>query len=83
MIMITDTKKIVKNLDEICCDGVNIAMLVWKGNKFVEKKGSVCVFLIHGQQMSLLAIISLCLSSDRRYVIYYSMEETELVSINS
>lgn len=32
----------MKNLNQICCDGVNIAILVWKGNKFVEKK-SVCV----------------------------------------
>lgn len=29
---------VMKNLNQICCDGVDIAILVWKGNKFVEKK---------------------------------------------
>lgn len=39
---------VMKNLDQICCDGVNIAILVWKGNKFVEKNKCLCVFFVYG-----------------------------------
>lgn len=41
----SDKKK--KKSNQICCDGVNIEILIWKGKKFVEKKknSSVCVCL--------------------------------------
>lgn len=41
-------KKKKKNPTQICCDGVNTAILVCKGNKFVERKmkGSVRVVLL-------------------------------------
>lgn len=37
-------KIVMKNQTRNCCDGVNITILVWKGNKFVERKklASVC-----------------------------------------
>lgn len=47
MIMITDNDDSDENPNQICCDGVNIAILVWKGNKFVDKKvASVCFFCL-------------------------------------
>lgn len=48
---------VMKNPNQICCDGVNIAILVWKGNKFVDKKvASVCFFAYRQHDLELFVI---------------------------
>lgn len=48
---------VMKNPNQICCDGVNIAILVWKGNKFVEKKKCLCVFFVCGLHVTLCDLL--------------------------
>lgn len=55
----SDKKK--KKSNQICCDGVNIEILIWKGKKFVEKKKNqfrLCVFVFLWSPRVILDYIS-------------------------